>query len=226
MSTHYLGGPFENSGTETLKISADGSLLAYSRPDGTSACNQIFTIETGVGGTTAGTTHQLTDTGCNDWNSAPTFVPAEWSPSCPGFHLFGVRGSRANTSDTSVDNTVTSTFAKLLGGKVPGLRFTPIKYDAIPLGYGSPTAYAGGLYDSSVLTGTDALWRAIEQFITACPHVYIGLVGYSQGEQVVRDVYHNDLVPSDQQHIAFVAGYGDPVFDHVQQLIDRKHSVP
>lgn len=220
--------------TAGFRLSPDGSTVVF-QGGNAGGCLSLFTLPT-VGGTPT----LLTGNDCSQTDTSPTFVPASYSPTptpttptptptptatppgnCPSFQLFGVRGSRANTSDTSVDDNVTSTFAKLLGGKVPGLRFTPIRYDAIPVGYGSAPEYAGGLYDASVLTGTDALWRAIEQFITDCPHVYIGVVGYSQGEQVVRDVYHNDLLPSDQQHIAFVAGYGDPVFDHVQQAIDR-----
>jgi Tol biopolymer transport system component len=73
ISVHRLGGPFENTGAQTLKISADGSMLTYSRPDDTSGCFQIYTISTSTAATT-----QLTNTGCKDQNFAPTFVGATW----------------------------------------------------------------------------------------------------------------------------------------------------
>jgi Tol biopolymer transport system component len=54
------------------RISADGSELTYSGPD-SSGCNQIW-----IADTSSGTTHKLTNTGCNDQNYAPTFVLATW----------------------------------------------------------------------------------------------------------------------------------------------------
>jgi Tol biopolymer transport system component len=61
-----------------FKISPDGSQLTYARTD-SSGCTQIYAMSTSTAATT-----QLTDTGCNEQNWAPTFVPASWSPPPPG----------------------------------------------------------------------------------------------------------------------------------------------
>jgi hypothetical protein len=149
---------------------------------------------------------------------SPTPTPTVTPPaSCPQLQLFSLRGSRADTSDASVTDDVALEFAKQLKVGIPGLKFTPIAYDAIPVGYGSVPAYAGGLYDSSVLSGTDALLSAYLQFRKDCPTTYVGLEGYSQGQQVVRELY--TTIGGDPD-IAFVAGFGDPLFDHAHQSID------
>lgn len=78
-------------GNYRFEISPDGNYLTYARPD-SSGCTQIYTMST----TTTATT-QLTDTGCNEQNWAPTFAPATSSPPPPASFTVQIDDSSVGT---------------------------------------------------------------------------------------------------------------------------------
>jgi hypothetical protein len=65
-------------GDYRFQVSADGSKLTYALPDG-SGCNQVWTISTSTSSSDPADTTKVTNTGCDDQNLSPTFVPVSWS---------------------------------------------------------------------------------------------------------------------------------------------------
>jgi hypothetical protein len=72
---------------------------------------------------------------------------------------------------------------------------------------------ASGRYDASVADGVGTLEGRLFGFFRRCPLSYAATVGFSQGQQVVRDTYA--LLNSRQRdRIVFMAGFGDPLFNY------------
>jgi hypothetical protein len=133
--------------------------------------------------------------------------------------LFGLRGSRNDAHDTSVNDPVTEQFATAIENRMrqqgKTVVFVPVQYDAIPVGAGGLVSYSSGGYDTSVISGVLPLYKHLTDYATHCPLSYEATVGYSQGQQVAREAYAM-LNPGEQQHVAFMTGFGDPLFSNVQ----------
>jgi hypothetical protein len=141
--------------------------------------------------------------------------------------LFGLRGSRESAADTAVSDLTTTDFAaslvRRLGART--VTFSPVGYEATPVGQGGWAAYATGGYDASVANGIALLQKRLADFTADCPASYDALVGYSQGQQVVRETYRG-LPPAAKARIAFIVGYGDPLFSGAQKAINRGQPTP
>jgi cutinase/WD40 repeat protein len=157
--------------------------------------------------------------------SAPAGFPVAWGAggppittmACPAAQMIAVRGSRANLQDTSVTDKETLAVKDGVQTRFSGLGFEAIPYSAIPVGYGREQY--GGNYISSIEDGETALQRVLGSFLAACPHTYVVLVGYSQGAQVVSDVYLS-LGQASQSHIV-LATFGNPIFNSGQSRADQ-----
>jgi hypothetical protein len=101
--------------------------------------------------------------------------------------------------------------------------FDPVVYPAVGLlgnwrkiintvGAGAKIGFLGS-YNGSVNDGKAALRQVISSEARVCPKVKLVLAGYSQGAQVVADVYQRDLSPSQRSRIAGVVVFGDPYFN-------------
>ncbi|MGA8745413.1 MAG: cutinase family protein [Solirubrobacterales bacterium] len=77
-----------------------------------------------------------------------------------------------------------------------------------------------GAYKASVREGTKDLSAIISSQISGCSSTRLILVGYSQGAQVTGDVYQ-ELSPKAQQHVAAVALFGDPLYNHTDKAADK-----
>jgi hypothetical protein len=60
----------------------------------------------------------------------------------------------------------------------------------------------------------------VNSFAKAHPDWYFGFVGYSQGQQVVREAFAQMTGP-EQLQTAFIVGFGDPLWSSRQPQIDR-----
>lgn len=138
-------------------------------------------------------------------------VPSIASAACPTMEVFGVRGSGETQSEgggygDTVDNVV-----QRVEKAVPSVHGEPINYTAIGVDWWDPSYY-GSLYQESVDNGETKLYSAIQSFLkSGCSGTYIYLIGYSQGAQVVGDVYQ-DLDSTEQKRVGGVVMIGDPEF--------------
>ena len=116
-------------------------------------------------------------------------------------------------------------FAVALANRLPrgAVIFDPVVYPAVGLlgnwrkiingaGAGLRIGFLGS-YDGSVKDGKAALRQVINTEARVCPRVKLVLVGYSQGAQVVADVYQRDLTATERSRIAGVVVFGDPYFN-------------
>lgn len=116
-------------------------------------------------------------------------------------------------------------FAVALANRLPrgAVTFDPIIYPAVGLlgnwrkivnavGAGTKIGFLGS-YNGSVNDGKAALRQVIKSEARVCPRVKLVLVGYSQGAQVVADVYQRDLTAGERSRIAGVVLFGDPYFN-------------
>ncbi len=70
-----------------------------------------------------------------------------------------------------------------------------------------------GAYTGSVKAGSAILRQAIRDEERLCSNLKLVLVGYSQGAQVVADVYERDLAAAQRKRIVGVVVFGDPYFN-------------
>lgn len=149
--------------------------------------------------------------------------------------VVGVRGSGdAQSGDLATDKygdqvhgmgKPGAAFAVALANKLSrgAVTFDPVVYPAVGLlgnwrkiintvGAGAKIGVLGS-YNGSVNDGKAALRQVISSEARVCPKVKLVLVGYSQGAQVVADVYQRDLSPSQRSRIASVVVFGDPYFN-------------
>jgi hypothetical protein len=124
--------------------------------------------------------------------------------------LFELRGSRANAADKSPTDGVINTFSQAIKDQAPGLVIpVPVDYRAIPLpAITSARAYASHAYVDSEQDGIRNLKAAIRKYPKTAR---IAFVGYSSGAQVVRTVV-SDMSTAEQNRVAFVVTYGNPLF--------------
>lgn len=123
-------------------------------------------------------------------------------------------------------------FAVDLANRLPRgeVTFDPVEYPAIGLlgnwrkiinaaGAASRLGFLGS-YTGSVDDGETALRGTISHEAQLCPNVKLVLVGYSQGAQVVADVYQRDLTATQRSRIAGVVLFGDPYFNPADTNVD------
>jgi hypothetical protein len=127
--------------------------------------------------------------------------------------IVGVRGSGETADDAGGFGTTVKTVVDSIRSVNPTAAATPIEYPAIAVQWWDPSYYTGN-YTRSVRAGRTALTSYITQFINGpCGGtVYLYLVGYSQGAQVVGDVYQN-LTSGQRSRVAGVTLIADPKFD-------------
>ena len=109
--------------------------------------------------------------------------------------------------------------------------FLPVIYPAVGLlgdwrkilNLGGAVSNLGflGAYTGSVNDGKRILRQEISTERRLCPKVKLVLVGYSQGAQVVADVYSRDLNPQQRSQIAGVVLFGDPYFNPADSAFDQ-----
>ena len=159
--------------------------------------------------------------------------------------VIGVRGS----GDPQAGDTLTDKYgdsvhgmgkpgaalAVALANKLPRgeVSFLPIVYPAVGLldnwrqiinaaGAGLHIGFLGA-YTGSVKDGTAALHKTIDDEERICgSSEKLVLVGYSQGAQVVGDVYERDLTSAARKQVAGVVVFGDPYFNPRDSAADRK----
>jgi hypothetical protein len=137
--------------------------------------------------------------------------------SCPTMRVFGVRGSGETKSDYGGYGRTVYDAIQEIYDKDPSAQISPIDYEAIGVEPLNPSYDLGG-YTHSVATGDQALLSAINNWIAGpCGKTtYIYLIGYSQGAQVVGDVYQKQLTSSAKGRVKGVVLIGDPQFNPSQ----------
>lgn len=127
--------------------------------------------------------------------------------------IVGVRGSGETADDAGGFGTTVKTVVDSIRSVNPTAAATPINYPAIAVRWWDPSYYAGN-YTRSVRAGRTALANYITQFLSGpCGGTaYLYLVGFSQGAQVVGDVYQN-LTAGQRSRVAGIALIADPKFD-------------
>ena len=148
------------------------------------------------------------------WGIGPLGLASAAARSCPSADLLAVRGSGQHTGFGQPLDTLRRKLRKL----DPSAHADAIDYPAIdvnPLNPGYNTEY-----EQSVIAGAQALRATIARDI----HSYCGartqlvLSGYSQGAEVVDDVFQNLLTEKQKARIKGVVLFGDPRFNPAQTL--------
>jgi hypothetical protein len=147
---------------------------------------------------------QFSTTFTGKWDAPPQVV------------LIQVRGTRnGNGQDTGPTDGVVSAFASKvhdrLGAQV--VATVPVSYPAIAFPSSLRTAgnFVNHGYADSEQQGVSSLENLIWQQEVKHPHAWIAFVGYSSGAQVVRTALAG-MLPAQQQRVAFIVTYGDPLF--------------
>ena len=147
---------------------------------------------------------QFSTTFTGKWDAPPQVV------------LIQVRGTRdSNGKDTGPTDGVVSDFAKKvhdrLGAQV--VDTVPVSYPAIAFPNSAHTAkdFVTHGYADSEQKGVSSLENLIWQQEVKHPHAWMAFVGYSSGAQVIRTALAG-MLPAQQQRVAFIVTYGDPLF--------------
>jgi Tol biopolymer transport system component len=130
-------------------------------------------------------------------------------------------------------------FAVDLANDLPGgvITFLPVIYPAVGvlgdrhhistwskyingIGAGSHVGFLGA-YTGSVNDGKKALRQEIADEERLCSNIKLVLVGYSQGAQVVGDVYQRNLTAQQRARIVGVVLFGDPYFNPNDSAVDQ-----
>lgn len=140
--------------------------------------------------------------------SAATPVAAA---SCPTMQVVGVRGSGETQNDYDGFGRTVRAVAQRIQDVVPGTTIHPIDYPAVGVLYGGlqyPAEYA-----KSISAGKISLSNYITDFLAGpcAKTTYLYLIGYSQGAQVIADVYET-LGTAPRGRIGGVTLLGDPRF--------------
>jgi hypothetical protein len=144
--------------------------------------------------------------------------------------VVGVRGSGQMAGDAGGFGTTVRAVVDEIRRINPTVAAAPINYQAIPIKWWDPTSY-GIRYADSVNTGKEALVTYIRNFVnSSCGKItFLYLIGYSQGAQVVGDVYENygskltskerksRLYEEEHKRIAGIAMIADPKFKGSQR---------
>jgi hypothetical protein len=130
--------------------------------------------------------------------------------------VVGVRGSGQRAGDAGGFGTTVRAVVDEIRRVNPTAAAAPINYDAISIRWWKPSSY-GFRYTRSVNTGRKALVEYIQKFVaSSCGSTtFLYLIGFSQGAQVVGDVYENydlKLTAEERTRIAGIALIADPKF--------------
>ncbi len=139
-------------------------------------------------------------------------------PACPALQLFGARGSGETSADYGGYGKTIAAVKSVIQQHVPGLAAQAIDYPAIPVDIAHLLSSYGPRYIDSEYAGQKALRKALIAFLDACPHTYAVLAGYSQGAQVVGDLFES-LTSAQRKHF-IVLLFGDPRFNPLQPQVD------
>jgi streptogramin lyase len=147
---------------------------------------------------------------------------------CGTYHFFGVRGS-GESSDLrefeGMGRPVWSTKVAL-GSRIPGIESEPVigtfpnDYPAINV-YPFDLSYYTSDYQDSQYKGVVQLQKQLREFFSRCKTTYAIIAGYSQGADVVGDVYgrmFSTLTDAERKRIGAVIMLGDPRFVYNKKL--------
>jgi hypothetical protein len=160
-------------------------------------------------------------------------VTAAAEAACPSMEVVGVRGSgQTQGFGSPVEQVVAQINLQTSRAHMPA-DFKAIDYRAIDVNWWKPNYYvhSRGSYKDSVKTGYAALLAYIKYYVHHNPcggTTYVYLAGYSQGAQVVADVYQNQqynqssspahrLTKAEKSRIKGVVLFGDPRFNGRQR---------
>lgn len=139
--------------------------------------------------------------------------PVPIGPGCPALYLFGVGGT-GQSSPTASPTSFTGVVGALIGpvvAAVPGL----VQHDDLPFaaGFGGVDGRSPDSYAVSAGAGLGELDDDAAQVVSRCPGTELGVVGYSQGAQVVSQWARTVGAGRDRvrpEKVAAVALYADP----------------
>jgi hypothetical protein len=145
---------------------------------------------------------------------------------CPQVQAFYAVGSgNRDKADNDVIDEVTELFGagllepeRAAGAGEDLIRVERIDYPAVsvrsPTGVGAGLRF-GGAYHRSVVDGKDALRARLTEFMSACVDAKVILSGFSQGAQVVGDVYQEleEAGGAAYEQVFGVVLFGDPYFN-------------
>jgi hypothetical protein len=145
--------------------------------------------------------------------STPTVAAA--ATTCPTMEVVGVRGSGETVNDYNGYGRTIADIVDHIKSIVPSVESHEVDYQAIVVGYGGITY--PWKYKKSVASGTTALTTYITNYLKGpCGKTtYLYLAGYSQGAQVVGDVFQA-LTSGARARIAGTVMMADPRFNGLQ----------
>jgi hypothetical protein len=160
--------------------------------------------------------------------TAPYDPPSNSGAICGTAKFFGVRGSGEKRKDGEGYGKTILPLKNDLTAAAPGLKSDPINYPAIPVEVHLIPAAAkryAAAYVKSVEAGVASLEDALNAYWKGCPTHYVILGGYSQGAEVVRNVFA-DLKPQQKSLVASVVLFGDPLFNPKDSSINKGNYTP
>ncbi|MFB6893558.1 cutinase family protein [Kitasatospora sp. NPDC056327] len=157
---------------------------------------------------------------------AVDFYPVDAQPWAKGLPLFcntnfviGVRGSGENSPESpaypGLDHMGDRAGAYLRQAQIAGLDtsstdFYPLPYEAAAFNFDNLTSWTGdSRWVKSRNTGVIQLVQVVQKMATRCPDTRIGLMGYSQGANVVHNAI-DLLTPAERARIGAVLLIADP----------------
>jgi hypothetical protein len=175
--------------------------------------NSIGRVEVGSSPTTTSTT-------------STTIPPTTTQPpayKCGTYHFFGLRGSDGPgnhaTDGHGMGNEIDTTRLNLQK-YFPALEYEAVPYYAIEVNFTSPNYWNSDYHDSEY-TGIVQLQKQLRTFFAQCKTTYAVIAGYSQGADVVGDVYgevFSTLTNNERKQIGAVIMLGDPRFVYNKKL--------
>jgi hypothetical protein len=135
---------------------------------------------------------------------------------CPTMDVVGVRGSGETANDYDGYGQTVADVVDHIKSTVPSVQSHEVDYPAIAVGYGG-IKYPSK-YKASISSGRTALNTYIASYLksTCEKSTHLYLVGYSQGAQVVGDVFQS-LDTKAKARVASVVMIGDPRFNGAQK---------
>jgi hypothetical protein len=139
------------------------------------------------------------------------------APDCRQVKLVGVRGSGDTSSSLGVIATALSgRLAAKANSAGVGYAAYGIPYTAVGIAWYKLTNIQVPQYRLSVRDGRKKLYAFLHAQAQSCPHEKLAVVGYSQGAQVVGDIFSKGLgrlTSSELAHVVAVLLVADPRFN-------------
>lgn len=164
--------------------------------------------------------------GCKDGHFEKGFCPGnddvqccikdKQEPQCPTYWVIGARGSGESLQGSDEIEKMRRTVAAFVRETSTELPPAP-KTEYLSLPY--PAKPVGPDYFRSVEDGANALQAVIRARVSKCPSIRIGLVGYSQGANVVNDALDalQRRAPAALNNVRAVLQIADPRTDQTQR---------